>query len=267
MIEPAVQGQPMRIQHPWTRLQRYYKRNAASLLFRRPFAISTVQPIISFTFDDFPRSAWLTGGAILNRYGLAGTYYASLGLIGKQEPSGRIFVPADLKLLLEEGHELGCHTFSHCHSWDTAARSFERSIVDNRSALGGILPGVAFRTFSYPISSPRPFTKSMVARHFLCSRGGGQTFNAGTADLNQLSAYFLEKSRDNVQAVKQMIDRNRQAQGWLIFATHDISCSPTPFGCTPEFFEQVVRYAVGSGARILPVVKALDLLRSSSTPE
>ena len=43
-------------------------------------------------------------------------------------------------------------------------------------------------------------------------RGGGQKFNIGTIDLNQLSAYFLEKSRNNLQAVKDIIDRNRQEQ-------------------------------------------------------
>jgi peptidoglycan/xylan/chitin deacetylase (PgdA/CDA1 family) len=33
-------------------------------------------PVISFTFDDFPRSALVKAGAILRERGLAGTYYA-----------------------------------------------------------------------------------------------------------------------------------------------------------------------------------------------
>src|SRR5450631_1280171 len=95
------------------RLKGYYQRKSARLLFRKPFLIRLQQPLISFTFDDFPRSALLVGGSILNNVGLAATYYASLGLIGKEAPSGQIFVADDLATLFDQGHELGCHTFAH----------------------------------------------------------------------------------------------------------------------------------------------------------
>lgn len=226
--------------------------------------INTQVPFISFTFDDFPRSALLTGGAILKRFGLAGTYYASFGLMGKQAPTGTIFLPEDLKTLLDEEHELGCHTYSHCHSGATETGVFEESIRKNRLALNTFAPGVSFQTLAYPISQPRIWTKHRVARYFVCCRGGGQTFNVGTADLNCLSAYFLEKNRDNPEAIKNVIEQNRQARGWLIFATHDVCDSPSPWGCPPEFFEKIVQYAVGSGARILPVVQAWEALRAAS---
>ena len=247
-------------QTSWSKLQGYYRRQAATLLFRRPFVVSPQQPLISFTFDDFPRSALLAGGAILNRYGLVGTYFTALGLLGEHTESGEMFVKDDLASLLADGHELGCHTFSHCDSWDTRTAAFEKSIVENSAALDRLFPGAQFKTFSYPISLPRPLTKAKIVGHFLCCRGGGQTLNAGETDLNQLSAFFLEKSRGDIQAVKDLIDRNLQVGGWLIFATHDISDNPTPYGCTPEFFEQVVEYASKSGAQIVPVIKALEVL-------
>src|SRR5438876_856881 len=34
--------------------------------------------------------------------------------------------------LVARGHELGSHTFAHCHSWDTNAKEFERSILEKR---------------------------------------------------------------------------------------------------------------------------------------
>jgi peptidoglycan/xylan/chitin deacetylase (PgdA/CDA1 family) len=248
----------------WARLQGFYQRRTASRFFRRPFAIESQWPVISFTFDDFPLSALRMGGAILNRFGVAGTYYASLGLAGQDTPTGRIFAADDLRTVLDQGHELGCHTFSHCDSFQTPTDAFELSVVQNQAALKRLLPDTEFRTFSYPISLPRLLTKSRVAHRFLCCRGGGQTFNVGTADLNLLSAFFLEKSRNDIQIVKRMIDRNHQARGWLILATHDVSESPTQYGCTPRFFEDVVQYAVSSGARILPVVKALENLQASA---
>jgi|ERR1700722_280659 len=250
----------MSLLRPWVNAQNLYRRKSAELFSRKVFDIETSRPIISFTFDDFPRSALWLGGAILEDSGLAGTYYVSLGLLGNDSPNGRIADATDLPRLVAHGHELGCHTFAHCDSWETEPAAFEGSIIENRRALSTHLSGVEFKTFSYPISLPRPTTKSRVAKHFLCSRAGGQTCNTGKTDLNQLSAFFLEKSTHRIQEVKRMIDSNRQALGWLIFATHDVSQNPSPFGCTPEFFAEIVRYAVSSGSLILPVVRALEMI-------
>ncbi len=250
----------MPIADPWSRLTGYYQRRVASLAYRKPFSIHLRRPLISFTFDDFPRSAIRTGGAILKQFGVAGTYYAALGLVGQSTPSGQIFSVDDLPALFEQGHELGCHTFAHCDSWESPTEIFEKSLVDNRAALHQLFPDVVFKTFAYPINLPKPRTKARTSEYFLSCRGGGQRSNVGQVDLNQLSAYFLEKSRDNIQPIKDVIDKNRRDCGWLIFATHDIAEDHTPFGCTPEFFRNVVQYAVTSGAHIVPVLEALNIL-------
>jgi peptidoglycan/xylan/chitin deacetylase (PgdA/CDA1 family) len=188
-----------------------------------------------------------------------------------------MYQPEDLKELARLGHELGCHTFGHCHSWNTPPDQYEKAILENQQVLNEVLPGTAFQTFSYPFSGPRLAVKRVAARHFLCCRGGGlragrvllrhqpggQTFNSGTTDLNLLCAFFLEQSRENPEAVKRLIDQNAQARGWLIFATHDVRDTPSRFGCTPAFFEQVVQWSLESGARLLPVVEALEVLKAS----
>jgi peptidoglycan/xylan/chitin deacetylase (PgdA/CDA1 family) len=246
------------------RVQGRYIRTAAHLLFRRPIKIKAQVPYISFTFDDFPRSALLVGGAILKSFGIAGTYYASFGLMGKQAPVGPIFLPEDLRDLQQQGHELGCHTFGHCDAWRTKPAVFEGSIVENRRALNELLPSASLQTMSYPINPPRASTKRRTGQHFRCCRGGGQTFNVGTADLNYLFAFFLEKSRHAPEMVKDLIDRNRRARGWLILATHDVCASPSPFGCTPRFFEDIVQSAICSGARVLPVIQVWQELCAAS---
>jgi peptidoglycan/xylan/chitin deacetylase (PgdA/CDA1 family) len=216
-------------------------------------------PIISFTFDDFPRSAYYAGGAILKTHGFRGTYYAALGLLGTLEPVGEIFSREDLVQLAVDGHELGCHTFGHCHAWNTTPGAFEMSIIDNARRLRELLPETSFKTFAYPLAGPRPSTKRRAARHFCCCRAGGQTYNAGVVDRGLLSAYFLEQAKD-ADSVKRMIDRNAAARGWLIFATHDVCDAASPWGCKPGFFEDVVRYASRSGNTVLPVCEAWDVV-------
>jgi peptidoglycan/xylan/chitin deacetylase (PgdA/CDA1 family) len=259
----------------FARARERFAVEAARALDRRQLAIRTSVPLISFTFDDFPQSAFLEAGSILGRYGVRGTYYASLGLMGKQSPMGPMFQAEDLTELLHLGHELGCHTFGHCHSWNTPPDIYERAIVENQRALTQVLPGITLETFAYPFSAPHLAVKRIAGRHFVCCRGGGlsarryfphaggQTFNSGATDLNLLCAVFLEKSRDNPEALKSFIDQNARARGWLIFATHDVRDAPSRFGCTPGFFQQVVQWSLESGAWILPVVKALEVLRAS----
>ena len=99
-------------------------------------------PIISFTFDDFPQSALRVGGAILQRYEVRGTYYVSLSLMDHEIPAGRAFSKEDLRQAVADGHELGCHTFSHRHAWETEPAAFEESVIQNKQALKALIPDV-----------------------------------------------------------------------------------------------------------------------------
>lgn len=247
------------------RLQGKYRRTLSSALYRRPVKMQNMEPLISFTFDDFPRSALEAGGRILRAHGVTGTYYASLGLLNRDEPTGRICSAMDLNQVLAQGHELGCHTFGHCDAWETASRPFEESILANRLALKQVLPEADFATMSYPIDTPRPDIKRRMGHHFAGCRGGGQRFNGGVIDLNYLQAFFIEQARDAPAVIWDLINRNRAEAGWLIFATHDVSIQPTRFGCTPGLFEDVVSRAIGSGAKVLPVAQALSLVCGQPT--
>lgn len=236
-----------------THVPRPLQRRAARWLARRPCRIELEVPVISFTFDDFPRSALINGGDILQRRGFRGTYYASFGLMGQTGSTGEMFQRDELPDLIQQGHELACHTFDHCDSWETTPEEFEASILRNRQAAAQHVPGVTLKSLSYPISWPRPATKRRVASLFECARAGGQTFNAGVIDMDHLQAFFIEQSRDDFHVIKQVIDDNTRALGWLIFATHDVSDSPTRFGCTSALFERIVDYAEKSGAHVLRV--------------
>jgi len=188
----------------------------------------------------------------------AGTYYASLGLIGQEAPTGRIFDLERLHAVKARGHEIGCHTFSHCHAWETRPEVFEASIRRNAQALAEVIPGATFQSHAYPIGTPRPETKRRAGKYFASCRGGGQTFNVGPADLNNLAAFFIEKSRDNLRVISELVQRNAQAGGWLIFATHDVADDPTPYGCTPAVFEKVLNFAADTRATVLTVERGLE---------
>ena len=124
---------------------------------------------------------------------------------------------------------------SRPRSRGTAARS-KRMVPGNRHSP----------VFAYPLDGPVLSVKREVGKHFVACRGGGQAFNAGALDLNLLKACFLDARNNNQpHVVRQLIDQNNAARGWLIFATHDVTPQPSRYGCCPDFFEQVVRLRRG----------------------
>jgi len=248
------------------RIAAKYRRTVSYRFCRRMIEISTKVPFISFSFDDAPRSAFSHGGDILKAHGALCTFFVSLGLLESESPSGTIAFQDDLRRAVEEGDELGCHTFDHKDSWETPTAEFEKSILENQRALTGILPDAVFKSFAYPICEPKPATKHRVGKLFNCCRGGGQTFNSGKTDFNLLKAFFLDiRTGANIETVKRLIDQNSECRGWLIFATHDVSNNPSPYGCTEELFEKVVSYSARSGARLLSVGKACQKLQVSGS--
>jgi len=241
-----------------------YVRLTSVCLYRRPLCIDGRGPIVSFTFDDFPRSALHVGGAILKSYGARGTYFASLGLMGRSAPTGTMFGREDLNHAIGQGHEIGCHTYDHYDAGNTAPRLFEDSVTRNEKAFGALFPDYSLQTLSYPLYEPRPGVKRRMQNRFVCCRGGGQIYNDNAADLNCLRSFFIEQGRDDPQKIYNLIDAAGLARGWLIFATHDIDPRPTPWGCTPELFESLVRRAIASGFRILPMIEAWKALSAST---
>jgi peptidoglycan/xylan/chitin deacetylase (PgdA/CDA1 family) len=246
------------------RLAEKWRRMVVARWGRRDHLLRTNVPYISFTFDDFPRSAFVHGGRILAARGVHGTYFVALKLLDRPSPSGPIASVDDVKTLIREGHELGCHTFDHADGRSTPPAAFERSIVANREALQAIIPGAELPVFAYPLNGPQLAVKRSVGRHFLACRGGGQTFNTGLIDLNLLNAFFLDhRNWGRLDTVQSLIKRNSEARGWLIFATHDIASDPSPYGCAPGFFSDVVDLAIASGARVLPMARVCDELHDA----
>lgn len=231
-------------------------RWSARRFARRPFLVPPGRPIVSFSFDDFPRSAWESGGPILARRGVKATYYTSFGLAGGDGVSGPHFTHEDLRALLAAGHEIGCHTHAHCPGWETTPEEFEASVARNAEQLREFSPHARFLTHSYPISPPRFGTKRRMGRRFACCRGGGQTHNAGLIDLNCLRGFFLEQTAGDARPLAAAIEATAAAGGWLILATHDISPRPSRYGVTPAFLDHALNLAIASGAEILPVAAA-----------
>ena len=61
-------------------------------------------------------------------------------------------------------------------------------------------------------------------------------------------------------------DQNIKSNGWLIFASHDITENPSRYGCSLEFFDKIAGYASRSGAKLLPIGEVSNIFLVKSPP-
>jgi peptidoglycan/xylan/chitin deacetylase (PgdA/CDA1 family) len=231
---------------------------ASAILSRRVMRWGeTLPPVVSFTFDDFPASAQ-KGADILETVGAHGTFYLSAGLLGKDSAVGRIADEALVRRLSAAGHEIGCHTYSHCRARDTSGADYRRDVEANHAALRerwGLTP----RSFAFPFGSVTPSAKATASAFYPSSRTTIPGVNRGRFDASFLRAnrlYGVEMTEE----IRSLIQRGAMSGGWLIFYTHDVGSTPGTYGCGAGKFESVVRETVAAGYEIRTVESALSLI-------
>ena len=224
---------------------------------RRDFRLPEAVPTVSFTFDDFPQSALHVGGTILKSYGACGTFYAAMGLMGQVNALGQQFCAADLQNLLQDGHELGSHTFGHLSCRSASLHGFEADVLKGKQAVEQLTGGDRSHAFSYPFGHVTLRAKKRIGGWFSSCRGIVPGINESPVDFNLLRANSLYSGCLDLESVGRLLEETQRRKGWLIFYTHDISDTPSAFGCKPGQFETVVKIAVKTGVRLLPVGQAI----------
>ncbi|MFK0686338.1 polysaccharide deacetylase family protein [Ochrobactrum sp. BD67] len=247
-----------------SRLEWYVTRLNDSISRRfplRPCCLPENERIITFTFDDVPDTAQCTGAAILEKYGVRGTFYIAGNLVGTKETKRNLITQEGCRKLVERGHELGCHTYSHLNVPYVSAQEIAADLDRNTAYLDAFEPDrIEPRSFAYPYCASSVMSRRLFADRFATCRGGGNRINRGMIDLAFLQAVEIRQPDDGAARQTRWIDDLSANPGWLVFYTHDISDTPTEFGCRPETFERLVSHAAKSGAAVLSVREALARL-------
>ena len=244
---------------------KYVKRLWASLTLKEAIELNMDRTIVSFTFDDAPSSAFIHGGPILNAYGYAGTFYLALSFLTSIKNNNRddFFTLSDLDRAICQHHEFGCHTYGHL---DYARTSFQSACLDldaNYSALKKINTNLLFENFSYPFGAQNRKIKKHLINRFRSARGIGHGINQGKIDLFNLKAIKLYEGKYPLSTIFETIDDAINHGGWLIFYTHDVKDDFSDVGCSPTYFEAIVKKCSEWGAEVLKINSALDTILKS----
>ena len=222
----------------------------------RPLALD--RPIVTFTFDDIPVSAAKAGADILEANGVRGSFYVCGGLAGRSWDIYDLAGPDLVADLVRRGHEVGCHTAAHGRLGQVSRADLLADIERNAALLAPLVGPRGLRTFAYPFGLVRIDAKLAIQRRFRACRGIHDGINVGRLDLGRLRAAPLEDARCDATEIDALLDAAVRQRGWLVFYSHDVSETPSPFGVTPRLLAHAVAGAARRGCAILTTDAALD---------
>ncbi len=245
----------------WSNFRARLANRLARHLFAAPMQLGNGQPMVSFTFDDIPASAATVGAPMLEDFGGHGTFYVAGGLVGRRNNHCEGIDRDGIVKLRRSGHEIACHTFSHRRAVDLDAGTMAAELEQNRRFLEGLDAAIKLENFAYPYGLATVARKRQLTNNFRSARGILPGVNSGTIDLQFLrSTPLIDKDIDRA-GVDRAFDEAIATNGWLIFYTHDVADSPSPWGCTPG----LLRHALDAAKRRnMPMISVAEALRRAA---
>ena len=228
------------------------RRGAARLAARRMVSPRLPRGLISFSFDDCPRSVVDNALPQLEAEGWRATVYAAMGLNGTTNHLGEHMGLADYQAASRAGHEIGDHTYQHNNATTDGVEATLRDIDANQTVFkeAGLPPAT---TFAFPYGGVNVALKRALSDRFVLLRGVHAP-KGRALDLNLAASAPLY--HDCIEATFARI-REAAADGhWLILFTHDVRERPSDFGCTPDDLEQTIALCRELDVEVLPVADA-----------
>jgi peptidoglycan/xylan/chitin deacetylase (PgdA/CDA1 family) len=184
-------------------------------------------------------------------------------LIGRRTAHWTLIDRDGIADLHQRGHEIGLHTHQHRAVGAFSAHEFRADFEKNRAQLQDIHPGIDPRNFAYPFGVPAFERKRQLASLAHSSRGIRPGINAGAFDAQFLKCVELADARLTAQALDSYLDAAVAQKGWLVFLLHDVSPSPSPYGCSTGHLERALDGVAARGIDIVTIAGALAQSRPS----
>ena len=237
-------------------------------IYTRNITIKNDKAVFSFTFDDVPISAATNGASILENVNATGTYYVALGMEGAEDANDgndkRFINDAEILSLYKNGHDIGCHTYSHLNIRKSKTKNVVSDCEKNTHRLQDILKTTSIDHFAYPFGMVSPGGKRELGCKYKTLRTTDHGINTGKTDLTHLRAVRLYSNhfdKDNIQSIINEAVKNK---AWVIFYSHDICETPSEWGTNTEDFKWVVEQCAKSDGEILNVSHAFNKIVNNS---
>jgi peptidoglycan/xylan/chitin deacetylase (PgdA/CDA1 family) len=216
------------------------RRRASRLILNRPAHLETqTRPMLTFSFDDVPASAALTGAQCLEARGVRGTYFLATAMMESHSHLGRFASADEIRALNASGHEIAAHTHDHIDCGTSAYPDICANVAANINAFADM--GLSRpETFAYPYGDVSPQAKLCTLNRFKAARGLAHGIVRTGVDLNQAPAIGLEGPNALSLGRRWLKRASLRPDNWLIFYSHDVRESPSNWGCVPETLARLI---------------------------
>lgn len=225
------------------------------------------RPVLSLSFDDFPKSAGEAGWTMLAERGVRATYYFCADFAGRTVEGVRQFDREDLARLSALGHEIGCHTASHPEVPEIAPAALDAELERNAAFLRAAGVATPMRTFAYPYGRVGPRAKRRLASRFAACRGVHPRAHRAKADLGFLRCLSLEPHVLAERPLDAWLDEVVRERSWLILLTHDVEDDPSPYGITPAHLAEILSRVQAHGIETMPIADVVEALAPAAAAE
>lgn len=245
-----------RLYQPSVDLRAKLSRRVARLWARDVITPNLDRGLISFTFDDCPRSVVEHALPRLEAHDWRATIYACVGLCGTTNHLGLHMSETDLQDAYQAGHDIADHTFSHLDARQVGREAMLVDIAENKAAFARLgLP--AATSFAYPYGEVTPIVKQALRRSFPLARGihppSGPEIDLALAPSARL---YSTDMNETLEEIERACRENR----WLILFGHDVRDNPSEFGCTPEELQTIIDAVAARNLDVLSVRNALKVV-------
>jgi peptidoglycan/xylan/chitin deacetylase (PgdA/CDA1 family) len=229
----------------------------------KPHRVRLDRPVVAFTFDDFPASAFDNAVPALDDAGMRGTFYLASGLMGRRENGQQIVAVEQVAEVARTGHEIGGHTHGHLNVQAQRRPDLLADVVRNEREIAAIVGAEKPMSFAYPFGMISVPSKLMLMRRYPGLRGIKIGINTGITDLAHLLSQELYDAVQDSASIDRLLDETERLNGWTILYTHDVQVDPTSIGCSPKLFAETVAKVRRRGITVEPVI---DTLRRIGAP-
>lgn len=201
--------------------------------------------IVSLTFDDGDDDNF-TIGPLLKANSLRATFYVSSGLVG----SKGYMTWDQLKILQDDGNEIGGHALTHTSVRGLDAEALKRQICDDRTNL--LDRGFKAVSFAYPFGSYDENAKKMAKD---CGYAGARAVRGGPdtippTDLYAIMGlpYIVDDTRLG-KIERYVIETRRNGEGWVILIFHHVCDSCDYFSVKPDVINGFIPWLAGQQSK------------------
>jgi peptidoglycan/xylan/chitin deacetylase (PgdA/CDA1 family) len=223
----------------------------------KPFQMKNCAPLVSFTFDECPDSAFKNGASILEDHGLRGTYYVAAGKSDADDTYWHVINPQQIRALYERGHEIGCHTYSLVNIETVNTKFLDEECRKNHNLLRRLCGDIRLTNFCYPFGRVSFSNKLQLQKRFDSCRGNYEGVNVGTIDLGLLKVVELYNRTLTTEKLQHVLRETREHNGWVIFCMHDVDDPPTFMGCSPALLRSTIEMVQKMGISCVTVREGL----------